>query len=25
VEKRYEYSENHESVGTRVQNDDFSF
>jgi hypothetical protein len=25
VEKRYEYSENHEGAGTRVQNDDFSF
>ena len=25
VEKRYEYSENHEGVPSRVQNDDFSF
>ena len=25
VEKRYEFSENHEAVGTRAQNDDFSF
>ena len=25
VEKRYEYSESHEGVGTKVQNDDFSF
>ena len=25
VEKRYEYSENHEVVSSRAQNDDFSF
>ena len=25
IEKRYEFSENHEAIGTRVQNDDFSF
>ncbi|MGY4384767.1 hypothetical protein ACVWYN_001801 [Pedobacter sp. UYP24] len=25
VEKRYEYSENHEVVSARAQNDDFSF
>ncbi|WEK20574.1 MAG: DUF3276 family protein [Candidatus Pedobacter colombiensis] len=25
VEKRYEYSENHEGVGSKSQNDDFSF
>ncbi|WP_316793989.1 DUF3276 family protein [Pedobacter frigoris] len=25
VEKRYEYSENHDGVPSRIQNDDFSF